>query len=572
MLDYNMKPFRFWCQKVLPLVYDDSLSYMELLCKVVNYLNHVIEDINGIPDYINQLISEDKLKEIMTELMDELREQVARANEGTNTTASYDRTAGELVWLNGKLVRMTRNILAGDRYIEDTGSEGVTGNYVFTSVEMELTRIKDALASEITARQEADTQLQDAIDGEVTARQEADNTLRELIENHVQFITPQKFGAIGDGVANDTNAVQQFFNACLNGEVGFVPAGTYLCTSQILIDYSSANVRQLKIFGAGCYRSTFKSSIVNGVAFLFTSGTLFDSFHTVISDVGFTSTSNSITLQIGKDDYSDALGNFNWSNVFVANYSNNVSSVACRMNYMFDCIFTNCVFICNAQGNGDALQLRLVRFTNFIGGSYSNANKGIHFTGATCDTLTFIGCDFENLDYGVYIDSISQYIKFITCYFDIWRPDLTPPTYGKHAVYSTLNNFQSTGMFTFENVLFARGGIYGNGGIDTEHINGVKFIGRYSYPSPAQPTADAGTVEYTNNSGLDLMCFTWITNDDDTSHIDSYNINNDIFENVNTNVQCGANHATNLMIYVPVGATIQVNYTGTIYWVFRPLG
>ena len=30
--------FRFWCQKVLPTVYDDSLSYYELLCKVVNAL------------------------------------------------------------------------------------------------------------------------------------------------------------------------------------------------------------------------------------------------------------------------------------------------------------------------------------------------------------------------------------------------------------------------------------------------------------------------------------------------------------------------------------------------------
>ena len=39
----EMKPFRFWCQKVLPLVYDDSLSYYEVLCKVVDYINKLIE-------------------------------------------------------------------------------------------------------------------------------------------------------------------------------------------------------------------------------------------------------------------------------------------------------------------------------------------------------------------------------------------------------------------------------------------------------------------------------------------------------------------------------------------------
>lgn len=39
----QMNTFRFWCQKVLPLVYDDSLSYYEVLCKVVNYINNLIE-------------------------------------------------------------------------------------------------------------------------------------------------------------------------------------------------------------------------------------------------------------------------------------------------------------------------------------------------------------------------------------------------------------------------------------------------------------------------------------------------------------------------------------------------
>ncbi len=39
-----LQEFRFWCQKVLPLVYDDSLSYYEVLCKLVDYLNQMIEN------------------------------------------------------------------------------------------------------------------------------------------------------------------------------------------------------------------------------------------------------------------------------------------------------------------------------------------------------------------------------------------------------------------------------------------------------------------------------------------------------------------------------------------------
>lgn len=47
--DYKtLQPFRYWCQKVLPLVYDDSLSYYELLCKVVDYLNKTMSDVETL--------------------------------------------------------------------------------------------------------------------------------------------------------------------------------------------------------------------------------------------------------------------------------------------------------------------------------------------------------------------------------------------------------------------------------------------------------------------------------------------------------------------------------------------
>lgn len=58
----ELKPFRFWCQKVLPLVYDDSLSYYEVLCKVVDYINALIEsdkqlsvEINGVYSDLNNI-------------------------------------------------------------------------------------------------------------------------------------------------------------------------------------------------------------------------------------------------------------------------------------------------------------------------------------------------------------------------------------------------------------------------------------------------------------------------------------------------------------------------------------
>ena len=47
--------FRFWCQTVLPLVYDNALSYIEVLHKVVDYLNHMVDDQNRMISDIDGL-------------------------------------------------------------------------------------------------------------------------------------------------------------------------------------------------------------------------------------------------------------------------------------------------------------------------------------------------------------------------------------------------------------------------------------------------------------------------------------------------------------------------------------
>lgn len=53
-----LETFRFWCFKVLPLVYDDSLSYYEILCKVVDYINKLIEQDKVFGDEIEKLKQE----------------------------------------------------------------------------------------------------------------------------------------------------------------------------------------------------------------------------------------------------------------------------------------------------------------------------------------------------------------------------------------------------------------------------------------------------------------------------------------------------------------------------------
>ena len=124
----NLKTFRFWCQKVLPLVYDNSLSYYELLCKVVNYLNHVIEDINEIPEYIDEKVKEafddEHIKELISEVFRTLEDAISADNEGENTNFSKDYPIlGTLLWHDNKLYKTIRTIDQGDTIIVDTNIE-----------------------------------------------------------------------------------------------------------------------------------------------------------------------------------------------------------------------------------------------------------------------------------------------------------------------------------------------------------------------------------------------------------------------------------------------------------------
>lgn len=50
---------KYWCHKILPLTYDDSLSYYEVLCKLTNKVNELTEYVNtGIIDYIKEAIGD----------------------------------------------------------------------------------------------------------------------------------------------------------------------------------------------------------------------------------------------------------------------------------------------------------------------------------------------------------------------------------------------------------------------------------------------------------------------------------------------------------------------------------
>lgn len=66
----GIEMLRFWCHKILPLVYDDSLSYYEVLCKVVAKLNEIGEVVNEISN-IRDMVDK-QLYSVVDELLKEM--------------------------------------------------------------------------------------------------------------------------------------------------------------------------------------------------------------------------------------------------------------------------------------------------------------------------------------------------------------------------------------------------------------------------------------------------------------------------------------------------------------------
>lgn len=119
----DLQPFRFWCQKVLPLVYDDSLSYYELLCKVVDYLNKTMEDVGvlegdvtglheaykKLQGYVNDYFSTLDVQKEINNKLDAMTENGTLSNlisvyvktspqYATNTSEMTDKT---VLYING---------------------------------------------------------------------------------------------------------------------------------------------------------------------------------------------------------------------------------------------------------------------------------------------------------------------------------------------------------------------------------------------------------------------------------------------------------------------------------------
>ena len=219
------------------------------------------------------------------ELWADVKKAITPNDEGHSTTATADRAVNDLVWVNGALVRVTRAMIAGDAYVPGSNCVSSSTNEVLHYL---ITAFNEGLSAEKTARENADTHLQTAINTEKQAREDADNGLQNSIDTEKQaredadnglqnsidtekqaredadsglqtainnekqaredaiddlkkstvdlevFVTPEMYGAKGDGSTDDTAAIQAAFNAA-NANKPIILTGQYYCTDTITV-------------------------------------------------------------------------------------------------------------------------------------------------------------------------------------------------------------------------------------------------------------------------------------------------------------------------------------------------
>lgn len=155
----DLKPFKAWFQKTLPLVYDDSLTYQELLYKLIAKINEVVESQNQTNENFDELYA----------LFVQLKDYV-------------------------------------DNYFKNL------------DVQEEINNKLDEMAKDGTL----DKIINEQIFGELNDR------IDKLEKSGGVVVSVKKWGAVGDGVTDDTTAFITCFNEITENNILYIPHGIYV--------------------------------------------------------------------------------------------------------------------------------------------------------------------------------------------------------------------------------------------------------------------------------------------------------------------------------------------------------
>lgn len=167
IFNFCVRPLCSYYRKVLPAVYDDSLSYYEQLCRIKYKLNEVIKNLNdleeNLPSYVKQAIDEalGGWEERMEEQFAEQNARIAAAEKKIDDSlddmqAQLDAAIREMeqtinAQLNALYLILVNGINANRAYIDSQISllkaefPDLSTVYVISPVDGQLVKIQDCV-------------------------------------------------------------------------------------------------------------------------------------------------------------------------------------------------------------------------------------------------------------------------------------------------------------------------------------------------------------------------------------------------------------------------------------------
>lgn len=196
--------FTNYIYKAIPLAFDESMSYYETLCGILSLLKTQEEVVNNNADLLAELESyvQNYFKnlDVQTEINNKL-DAMAQSGQLTEIIAQY-------LNLNGVLAFNTLNDLVNAENITNGSITKTLGKLNYNDGKGHYYKIRTITSSDVV---DNDNIVALNISNTLIAEKIDDFEINVLKEK-TNYITPEMFGAKGDGVTDDTQAFKDMIN------------------------------------------------------------------------------------------------------------------------------------------------------------------------------------------------------------------------------------------------------------------------------------------------------------------------------------------------------------------------
>ena len=190
----------------IPDIYGETLSYYELLRKLVDKTNELIDNYNTVPEQIAEAVANLDASELFSAVLEQLVDSIATDNtKSANAVKVYKKhdllyaTFNETVNLYESLIDFTTG----------TETELIVGtNIREVNISELFIELRELIDDETQTREQTDTALQNAINTETSSRKQADTTLQQNI-NAETSAREQAYTTLQQNINAETSAREQ---------------------------------------------------------------------------------------------------------------------------------------------------------------------------------------------------------------------------------------------------------------------------------------------------------------------------------------------------------------------------